>query len=89
MLSGGNRSKLQAEGGPGLAGSFLREIRINAGAHKDHDAIEFIRSVSAADPDRLTDLACRFMDLLKELGHFSMAVISRTTAIYREGGIIP
>lgn len=69
--------------------SFLKSIRVNAGAHKEHDAIEFITTVVQADDCKMVDLACQFSAILLELGRFSLAVIKKVNAAYRKKGVIP
>jgi len=69
--------------------SFLKSIRRNAGAHKDHDAIEFITAVVQADDCKMVDLACQFSAILLELGRFSSVVIENVNTEYRKRGVIP
>jgi hypothetical protein len=69
--------------------SFLRGIRVNAGAHKEHDALKFITAVVQADDCKMVDLARQFSTILIELGRFSSAVIEKVNAEYRKKGLIP
>lgn len=68
--------------------SFLKNIRVNAGAHKDHDALEFITAVVQADSGKMLALADEFGAILLELGRYSSAVIVRVNAEYRKKGVI-
>ena len=67
---------------------FLKHVRMNAGGHKDHDAVVFITAVVQADTSKIIDLACEFNEILIELGRFSSAVIDAVNAEYRRKGVI-
>lgn len=68
---------------------FLKKVRSNAGAHKDHDAVQVMLGVLESDPDKMIDLTCEFMDLLVELGRFCSRTIHEANSVYRAKGVIP
>lgn len=69
--------------------SFLKDIRVRAGAHKEQDAIEFITAVIQAEDGKMIELACEFSAILVEFGRFSSSVIEKANAEYRRKGMIP
>jgi len=69
--------------------SFLKKIRVNAGAHKDHDVVEFIAAVVEADSAKMINLACEFSAILVEMGHFCSSVIKKMNVAYRQKKVIP
>jgi hypothetical protein len=69
--------------------SFLKDIRVNAGAHKAQDVVEFITAVVQADSGKMVNLACEFSAILLELGRFSSMVIDKVNTEYRKKGVIP
>jgi len=69
--------------------SFLKNIRVNAGAHRDHDVVKFIEAVVQADPGKMINLASEFMAILLDLGRFSSTVMDKVNEAYRQKGVIP
>lgn len=69
--------------------AFLKDIRVKAGAHKDHDAVQFIKAVINADSDKVINRATEFGAILVDLGRFSFEVIEKMNAAYRPKGVIP
>lgn len=68
--------------------TFLKGIRVNAGAHREHDAVDFITAVISADDSKMVNLACEFCTILLELGRLSMEAIEKVNAEYRRKGVI-
>ena len=69
--------------------SMLKKIRHNAGAHRDHDAIEFLTVVADTDPAQMVAVACDFSTILLELAKVCNAAIAKANQAYRAKGVIP
>lgn len=68
---------------------LLKSIRHRAGAHKEHDVVEFLTAVIEANPQQLVELAYDFSNLLLELAKVCSAAIDAANSANRKKGFIP